>query len=94
MKKGKKIILRLLLWLLVISHHLALWMITLSVPLLFLKEPIWISLPLSAWVMHLGCTRLNCPLTRYENYLRRNLGMPEIETFLRHYYVNRIRKKT
>ena len=68
------------------THHLALWTITASVPLLFINEPIWVALPLSAWIMHLALNRLDCPYTRLENYLRRKLGMEEISTFISHYY--------
>ena len=68
------------------THHLALWTIVASVPLLFINEPIWVALPLSAWIMHLGLNRLDCPYTRLENNLRRKLGLEEISTFISHYY--------
>jgi len=68
------------------SHHLALWIMLLSVPLLFINEPIWVSLPLFTWIMHLGLNRLDCPYTRLENYLRRKLELQEITTFISHYY--------
>ena len=77
-----------LLWLLftIVSHHIALWTVVSSIPLLFINEPIWISLPISTWIMHLALNRLDCPYTRLENYLRRKLGLEEISTFMSHYY--------
>tara|TARA_Y100000593_G_scaffold95015_1_gene198309 strand:- start:49222 stop:49509 length:288 start_codon:yes stop_codon:yes gene_type:complete len=77
---------RLLFVFTVVTHHIGLWVITLSVPLLFINEPIWIALPLSAWIMHLALNRLDCPYTRLENNLRRKLDMEEISTFISHYY--------
>ena len=77
---------RIWLSIIITSHHLGLWIITSSVPLLFINEPIWISLPLSSWIMHLALNRLDCPYTRLENYLRRKLGMEEISTLISHYY--------
>ena len=76
------------IWLLfvIISHHIGLWSIIMSVPMLLFKEPIWISLPLCAWIMHLALNRLDCPYTRLENNLRRKLDMEEISTFISHYY--------
>ena len=70
----------------IVTHHIALWTIVASVPLLFINEPIWITLPLSAWIMHLGFNRVDCPYTRLENNLRRKLGLEEISTFISHYY--------
>ena len=81
-----KKIYRICLSIIIVSHHIGLWTITASVPLLFINEPIWISLPLSAWIMHLALNRLDCPYTKLENYIRRKLGMEEITTFISHYY--------
>ena len=82
-----KIVYRICLSVIVTSHHIGLWSIMMSVPLLIFNEPIWISLPLCAWIMHLSLSRvLDCPYTRLENYLRRKLGMKEITTFISHYY--------
>ena len=70
----------------IVSHHIGLWTITASAPLLFINEPIWIALPLSAWIIHLALNKLDCPYTRLENYLRRKLELQEISTFISHYY--------
>ena len=81
-----KTIYRICLSIIIVSHHVGLWIITSSVPLLLFNEPIWISLPLCAWIMHLTFNRLECPYTKLENYLRRKLGLQEITTFISHYY--------
>jgi len=78
---------RIILSAIIVSHHIGLWGIILSVPLLIINEPIWISLPVSAWIMHLSFSRvLDCPYTRLENSIRRKLNMEEITTFISHYY--------
>ena len=77
---------RLCLSIVIVIHHLALFIILVSIPLLFINEPIWISVPLTSWVVHLGCTRVDCPLTKLENYLRRELYLPQIKGFMSHYY--------
>ena len=81
-----KVIWRIFLSIIIVSHHIGLWGIMSSIPLLIFNEPIWISLPLCSWIMHLALNRLDCPYTRLENYLRRKLGMEEISTFISHYY--------
>ena len=79
---------KLLFHFVVVTHHIGLFGLIASVPLLIIKEPPWVSLPLVGWIMYLGFSRvLDCPYTRLENYLRRKLGLPEIKTFLKHYYL-------
>ena len=81
---------KLLFYFVVTTHHLGLFGLVASVPLLIIKEPPWVSLPLVGWIMYLGFSRvLDCPYTRLENYLRRKLNLPEIKTFLKHYYLKK-----
>ena len=81
---------KLLFHLVVVTHHIGLFGLIASVPLLIIKEPPWVSLPLVGWIMYLGFSRvLDCPYTRLENYLRRKLNLPEIKTFLKHYYLKK-----
>ena len=78
---------KLLFYFVVAIHHLGLWGFIVSVPLIIIKEPPWVSLPLLAWILYLGFSKvLDCPFTRLENWIRRKLGLPEIKTFLKHYY--------
>ena len=85
-----KKIYKLLFHFVVVTHHIGLFCLVASVPLLIIKEPPWVSLPLVGWIMYLGFSRvLDCPYTRLENYLRRKLDLPEIKTFLKHYYLKK-----
>ena len=79
------IINRILLFLIQLSHWIFLFLIIASVPLVLLNEEFWVSLPICAWIMHLGFSRtLDCPWTRLENVYRSKCGKPEIGGFLSH----------
>tara|TARA_B100001113_G_scaffold334792_1_gene313764 strand:- start:293 stop:577 length:285 start_codon:yes stop_codon:yes gene_type:complete len=81
MKIVDEIILFLIQWL----HWTFLIMTIVSVPLLILLEPFYISLPICAWIMHLGFSRtLDCPWTRLENRYRSRTGRKEIGGFISH----------
>ena len=81
---------KLLFHLVVVTHHIGLFCLVASVPLLIIKEPPWVSLPLVGWIMYLGFSKvLDCPYTILENYLRRKLNLPEIKPFLKHYYLKK-----
>ena len=89
MKIIDEIILFFIQWL----HWTFLVLIGVSVPLVLLLEPFYISLPICAWIMHLGFSRtLDCPWTRLENHYRKKVGKPTIKTFIGHYLKNE--KKT
>lgn len=60
---------RLIFYFVVATHWIFLVLCGVSVPLLLICEPFYISIPMSAWIMHLGWSRvLECPWTRVENY--------------------------
>ena len=81
MKIIDEIILFFIQWL----HWTFLVLIGVSVPLVLLLEPFYISLPICAWIMHLGFSRtLDCPWTRLENVYRSKTGRPEIGGFISH----------
>ena len=80
-----KIIDEILLFLIQWLHWTFLVLIGVSVPLVLLLEPIYVSLPICAWIMHLGFSRtLDCPWTRLENYYRSKTGRKEIGGFISH----------
>jgi hypothetical protein len=54
----------------------------------------YISLPLITFLVQQFTSRVECPLTRLENSLRRKLGRPEIKTFLKHYFIEPLRWKS
>ena len=79
-----------LIWLrlLVIFHHLGILGFLVSAPMLIIKTPFWIWLPLNTWILHLIFSPvLVCPLTIWENRLRRKLSLEQIDTFFKHYYI-------
>ena len=89
-----KIIDEILLFLIQWLHWTFLVLIGVSVPMVILLEPFYISLPICAWIMHLTFSRvLDCPWTRFENYYRRKCGKSEIKTFIGHYIVKPMRSK-
>ena len=59
---------------------------TISIPLLFIHQPWYVSLPLSTWIMHLSVGPFRCPLTTLENTLREELGLSRIRGFISHYF--------
>ena len=80
-----KIIDEILLFIVQLLHWIFLVLIGVAVPLVLLLEPFYISLPICAWIMHLGFSRtLDCPWTRLENYYRSKTGRKEIGGFISH----------
>jgi hypothetical protein len=75
-------------------HWLFLILTIVAVPFLLIKEPFYISLPLCAWIMHLGFSKvLDCPWTRLENHFRVKVNKEPIGGFLSHYIVKPIRRR-
>ena len=58
----------IILFLIQLSHWIFLVLAGVSVPLLLICEPFYISFPICSWIMHLAFSRtLDCPWTRLEN---------------------------
>ena len=87
------ILYKLLFYFVVLTHHLAILGFIISTPLILIYEPLWISLPLITWIIYLVFGKLECPHTRWENYLRGKLGKPRIKTFIKYYYLDKLRRK-
>ena len=84
---------KIFLYFLVLFHHLGILGFLVSAPLLMIKEPFWVWLPVNTWIMHLIFSPvLVCPLTIWENRLRRKLDKPELKTFFLHYYIKPIKR--
>tara|TARA_Y100001973_G_C4955708_1_gene212451 strand:- start:6 stop:299 length:294 start_codon:yes stop_codon:yes gene_type:complete len=80
-----KIINEIILFIIQLLHWIFLVLMGVSVPLVLICEPIYISLPICAWIMHLGFSRtLDCPWTRLENRYRSMTGRREIGGFISH----------
>jgi len=85
MGKEMKIIDEIILFLIQWLHWTFLILAGVSVPLLLICEPFYISFPICAWIMHLGFSKtLDCPWTRLENYYRSKTGRKEIGGFISH----------
>lgn len=85
---------KIILYTIIVLHWIFLIGTGISIPLIILCEPFYISLPLCAWIMHLTFSRvLDCPWTRLENIYRSKCGIPEIKTFLGHYIVKPYRRR-
>lgn len=66
---------KIFLYLLVLLHHLGMLGFLLSTVLLIINEPFWVWLPINTWILHLIFSPvLVCPLTIWENRLRKKLG--------------------
>ena len=84
----------IILFFIQLLHWIFLVLIGVSVPLLLICEPFYISIPLCSWIMHLSFSRvLDCPWTRLENQYRSRLGKPEIGGFISHYIKKPLRRK-
>ena len=76
---------KIILFLIQLSHWIFLILAGVSIPLVLICEPFYISLPLCSWIMHLALSRvLDCPWTRFENIYRSKVGKPEIGGFISH----------
>jgi len=78
----------ILLYIVVVSHHSYIFLFTLSLPFLFIKAPWYISIPLLSWYLNAAFgDGWICPWTALENNLRKSVGYPQINAFIRHYYI-------
>ena len=85
---------RIILFTIQALHWVFLILMGVSVPLVLICEPFYISLPICAWIMHLTFSKvLDCPWTRLENVYRSKLGKQEIGGFISHNVVKPYRKK-
>lgn len=56
----------------------------LSLPFL---QPWYVALPLCTFIFWISLTRgVECPLTRFENYLRKEMQVKPIKGFMKHYF--------
>ena len=71
-------------WIIVIGNLGAMVVI----PILFLTGdvPWYYGFPLMTWLSVSACTRIDSPFTRYENKIRKKLGKPPVDGFIKHYF--------
>lgn len=85
-------LLLLILWPMVALHMIGIIAVVTSFFLLPFYAPWYVALPLMIWIVHLMMTRIECPITTLENYLRKKLGMKQIPTFVGFYIVRPVRR--
>jgi hypothetical protein len=81
---------RYLLWsvfyIQLVLHFLLILVNYISIFILPFYAPWYISVPLITFLINLMFSNsFSCPLTRFENKLRRQLGLPTIKSFIGHY---------
>ena len=55
-------------------------------------QPWYVALPTCSIIFFLTFGRVECPSTRWENRIRRKLGMEEDQGFVKHYIVKTIKR--
>ncbi|MBM01724.1 MAG: hypothetical protein CL762_03295 [Chloroflexi bacterium] len=59
-----------------------------SLPVMIVKAPWYISVPLISWFLNASIGQgWICPWTTIENKLRKKVGYPQIDAFVKHYYI-------
>jgi hypothetical protein len=71
----------------IVIFHGIIWLgLVASCIALIILAPVYISFPLIAFCFVQATTRERCPVTRWENYIRKQLNMPTITSFGLHYF--------
>lgn len=82
-----------MLWAIVLFHFLLLFANLVAFIILPFYEPWYVALPVDCFLYRLMTVSSICPLTIYENRIRKILGIREIHTFIGHYITGTIRYK-
>ena len=84
----RKISDQIILYSIIISHHVYIFLFIISLPVMILNAPWYISVPLFSWFLNAAIgPGWICPWTALENKYRKKVGMPTIDTFVKHYYI-------
>ena len=78
---------RIALYSVVLFHFVMLFFNGLAFFLLPFLTHWYIALPLCSFIFRLATVESQCPITAYENSIRRRLGMKVISSFIGHYVV-------
>lgn len=78
-----------LFYLLVAAHHILVWANILSMLFLPFNCPWYIAFPLETFLFNLLLNPVfkDCPLTKLECVIRKQIGLPPIKSFIAHYYI-------
>lgn len=80
---------KLLFVLIVAAHYVLVAAVAAALPWLLIKEPWYVSIPLSVWILNLSMYSGKCPLTVLENYVRIKIGLRPIRGFVGHWILFR-----
>ncbi|GIS28944.1 MAG: hypothetical protein CM15mP129_11410 [Chloroflexota bacterium] len=85
----KKISDQIILYSIIISHHTYIFLFIISLPVMILNAPWYISVPLFSWFLNAAIGQgWICPWTALENkYRKKGFGKAILIHFLKHYYI-------
>jgi polyferredoxin len=87
-QQNNKIFNLLLLYIVVVSHHAYIFFFILSIPFVIIYAPWYIWVPLISWFLNATMGQgWICPYTAVENKIRKKVGLPQIDAFVKHYYI-------
>ena len=75
----------------VIAHFLLLFFNALAFFLLPFFQPWYVALPIMCFLYRLATVERMCPITNYENIIRKILGLRQINSFIGHYLTGPIK---
>lgn len=84
--------LKALLYFVILFHFVVIFTVISSFFVLPFKAPWYIAVPLMIYIFYLVTTRVDCPLTNFENFIRSKLGMRKISGFVGFYMYRPIKK--
>lgn len=85
-------VLKFLLWTVVVIHLVIVAINVIAIPVLLAYAQWYISVPLVTFLVRLAIVERRCPLTALENYIRKKVNLPTINSFIGHYIVKHIRR--
>jgi len=85
-------LLQYLLWLLVVIHFAIIGTVVAAFFVLPFKADWSVAAPLMVYITYLLTTRVECPLTNLENFLRTKLGKKKITGFVGFYLYRPVKK--
>lgn len=76
-----------LLWSIIVGHVM-LWLSLVTCGILsLLYQPLYVAMPIISFCVYLVATTRECPVTRWENLIRKKLGWRKVTTFLHWYFI-------
>ena len=76
-----------LFWVVCLGHHAMVWLNLAAAFVAPFNAPWYLSAPVVFAVVWVTCSPVDCPITRWENEVRKQLGWRTIRSFLGWYYI-------